>query len=68
MTLDEAKLQHMAPAIAEAEATERCWRDSRPPPEERPEPEPLDKATERFYSDADTEIDYEVLQHRRWRG
>ena len=33
MTLDDAKTEHMAPAIAEAEATERRWRESRPPPE-----------------------------------
>ena len=69
MSLQDAKAEHMRPAIADAEATERRWRESRPPPEERePEPEPMDKATERFFSDADTEVDYEALQHRQWRG
>ncbi len=59
MTLDEAKQEHMQPAVAEAETTERRWRQSRPPPEDRPEPEPpMDKATERFFSDSNTEIDY----------
>jgi hypothetical protein len=69
MSLQDAKAEHMRPAVTEAEATERRWRESRPPPAERePEREPMDKATERFFSDADTEIEYNELERRRWRG
>jgi hypothetical protein len=28
----------------------------------------MDEATRRFYSDTDTAIEYDDLQHRRWRG
>jgi hypothetical protein len=52
MTLDEAKPEHMAAAIAEAKATEKRWRESRPPVEDRPEPTPpLDPATQKWVSD-----------------
>ena len=43
------------------------WLENRPPPDERPEPEPMDKATERLFSDGG-EIEYDDLQHRRRRG
>jgi hypothetical protein len=51
-TLEEAIAEHMKPALAEAESNSKRWLESRPSPEEQaPEPESMDRATERFLSD-----------------
>jgi hypothetical protein len=67
MTLEDAKREHMQPAVAEAETTQKRWRESRPKPEERPAPEPpMDPATRRFVADGN-EIEYEAWAHARRR-
>lgn len=51
-TLEEAVAQHLAPAFEEMERNRQKWLDSRKDAPPEPEPEPLDPATERFFSDA----------------
>jgi hypothetical protein len=68
MTLDEAIAEHMRPAVAEAEANQKRWLESKPAaeePEPEPQPAPMDPATRKFLSDGNG-MDYEAwLQTRR---
>lgn len=50
-TRHEAALEHLAPAIADADAALERRRAKLPEPE--PKPKPMDEATRRFYTDDD---------------